>query len=329
MKRIVKKKYKRKKLKESFKRFLIYTIAILAIIIYGSVESYKIYKLYKYEASYEYKLQQIGYSLDQTKTLENKLTDSELNQVLNLEYDEQIYNIVNEKYFLNTKFYEYIEYLTMHPTETSKNIVAITNVNANKGWYSSIYKTDIDFGYGMLVNKFYGLEKDYIRTDMENISLTYSYNGNKAAQIVVENYYKMHEDINKELGVYLMVNSSYRSYEDQETVYETYKKKNLKKADSIAARPGHSEHQTGLAIDLTSLEHPYEKDFKESEEYEWLKENCHKYGFILRYPIGKENITGYQNESWHFRYVGKEIAKIIYENNITLDEYHAYYILNK
>ena len=79
-------------------------------------------------------------------------------------------------------------------------------------------------------------------------------------------------------------------------------------------------------MDITSLEHKGQNEFKESEEYAWLKKNCYKYGFILRFPEGKESITGYNNESWHFRYVGNEVAKKIHDENITLDEYYAFYI---
>lgn len=123
-----------------------------------------------------------------------------------------------------------------------------------------------------------------------------------------------------------MVNSSYRSYKDQEEIYNDFKTVSLKYADSYAARPGHSEHQTALAIDITSLEHKQAEEFNESEEYAWLKDNCHRFGFILRYPEGKEYLTGYSNESWHFRYVGIDAATTIHNENITFDEYYAYYV---
>ena len=96
-------------------------------------------------------------------------------------------------------------------------------------------------------------------------------------------------------------------------------------ADEIAARPGHSEHQTGLALDIFCTTNSNTKTFKDSEAYQWLLNNAYKYGFILRYPEGKENITGFTFESWHYRYVGTEIATYIYENDITFDEYYAYF----
>jgi len=98
------------------------------------------------------------------------------------------------------------------------------------------------------------------------------------------------------------------------------KKKGQEYADLASARPGHSEHQTGLAIDIMGSNEDYNK-FEESVEFEWMKNNAHLYGFILRYPKGKENITGFKYEPWHYRYIGKKVATIIYNENITLEEY--------
>ena len=124
-----------------------------------------------------------------------------------------------------------------------------------------------------------------------------------------------------------MVSSSYRTYEKQELVYNDYKNsRGTEYADSIAARPGYSEHQTGYTLDIFEKTNSNQKTFHESTTYLWLKDNAHNYGFILRYPEDKEDITGYSFESWHYRYVGKDIATYIYQNNITFDEYYAYYL---
>lgn len=89
-------------------------------------------------------------------------------------------------------------------------------------------------------------------------------------------------------------------------------------ADKYVAKAGFSEHQTGLAIDLTNEDRYFVKGTNEAE---WLENNCYKYGFIIRYPEGKESITGVAYEPWHIRYVGEEVSRYIYENNITLEEY--------
>ena len=92
-----------------------------------------------------------------------------------------------------------------------------------------------------------------------------------------------------------------------------------------SARAGHSEHQTGLAIDIADLSLDYD-NFEITKEFKWVKENAHKYGFIMRYPKGKFHITGFKYEPWHYRYVGIDVAKKIKEAGITFDEYYAYYV---
>lgn len=122
-------------------------------------------------------------------------------------------------------------------------------------------------------------------------------------------------------GVSLTVVSGFRSYGYQTTLYNNYVNRDGKEAaDRYSARPGHSEHQTGLAADFNQVSDA----FGETKAGRWLASNCWKYGFILRYPKGKENITGYMYESWHFRYIGDtDITKQLYNNGnwLTLEEY--------
>lgn len=321
-----KKRKKRLRLKPKVARFLIYFIFFIIMGIYTINESRKIIADFKYRETYEYKITEKGYKLEEAKKLIEILPDEKLNYILDNEYNEMYYNIVSQKYYLNKNFEKYIQYKEYHEDTSYEDVIAIVNVHANVGWYNESYETNINDGFLIIVNKFYHLDKSYERTNLQNINLAYAYANNSAAEIVIKKFKQMRDDIEEEMNVHLMVNSSYRSYEDQEEIYNEFKKVSLKYADSYAARPGYSEHQTGLAIDITSLEHPTANEFKESEEYKWLKENCHKYGFVLRYPEGKEHITGYSTESWHFRYVGEEAATQIYKENITFDEYYAYYI---
>ena len=121
-------------------------------------------------------------------------------------------------------------------------------------------------------------------------------------------------------GLQLYEQSGFRSYATQERIYNNYVAADGQaEADTYSARPGHSEHQSGLAIDVNSLS----SSFAETAEGIWLAENCHKYGFILRYPAGKTDITGYIYEPWHIRYVGVEIATAIYESGLCLEEYYG------
>ncbi len=119
-------------------------------------------------------------------------------------------------------------------------------------------------------------------------------------------------------GLFLYIRSGYRSYADQEYQYNVHvENKGKEYADEVSARPGYSEHQTGLCMDVNSTE----DSFAETEEAKWLAEHCAEYGFIIRFPEGKEDITGYNYESWHIRYVGVEVAKEITESGLCLEEY--------
>ncbi|WP_251048043.1 M15 family metallopeptidase [Planococcus sp. ISL-109] len=126
-------------------------------------------------------------------------------------------------------------------------------------------------------------------------------------------------------GLQLVAFSTYRGFARQKELYEGYVAKDGQQAaDRYSARPGFSEHQTGMAFDIGEAgqeQHWASASFGETAGGKWVKENAHNYGFILRYPEGKEQITGYMHESWHFRYVGKEAATAIYKQNITLEEY--------
>lgn len=119
-------------------------------------------------------------------------------------------------------------------------------------------------------------------------------------------------------GLSLNICSGFRSYTLQQTLYNNYVQRDGKAAaDRYSARPGHSEHQTGLAFDINKAS----SSFTNTPEAKWVAANCWKYGFILRYPEGKEDITGYMYESWHVRYLGKELAKSVYDSGLTLEEY--------
>ncbi len=124
--------------------------------------------------------------------------------------------------------------------------------------------------------------------------------------------------------VQLYAMSGYRSFERQKAVYASNVKRLGKdEAKKVSASPGQSEHQTGLAMDVTSPQIDYRltEAFENTPEGKWVLENAHHYGFIIRYPKGKESITGYSYEPWHLRYVGKEHAAFIKENGLTLEEY--------
>lgn len=119
-------------------------------------------------------------------------------------------------------------------------------------------------------------------------------------------------------GLFIYILSGYRNYADQEYQYGIFEDaRGQEEADTVSARPGHSEHQTGLAIDVNSTEF----EFKDTAEGKWLADNCVEYGFIIRFPEGKEKSTGFEYEPWHIRYLGVETAKKVADSGLSLEEY--------
>ncbi len=173
----------------------------------------------------------------------------------------------------------------------------------------------------VLVNKNNMLPMNYVPNDLEYIDIKYSYENKQLKKEAKEQFEKLSSDA-LAIGYRIVATSAYRPYDYQKDLYEYYvKEKGQDYADLCSARPGHSEHQTGLAVDVEGTNRSYD-DFEDAVEFDWMRENAHKYGFILRYPKGKEHITGFKYEPWHYRYVGIEVASHIYEKNITLEEFH-------
>lgn len=316
------------KLKKKAKKIIILSVVLFLFISIGLHSCIKLYRQKQYEKTNEYKLISLGYSLDDTKVLLDKLKDKEIDYLLNNSKSDLYLNVINQKYFIYDYFYNYIDYYNKNREKNINEIVEIINTNRDKDYYTSTNDTDISKGYLMLTNKYYHLNEEYIPENLTTISTTYAYGDYGSKQVTKDTYdaYMNMWNASHEAGFYLMVSSAYRDYNKQVSVYEDYKKKQGEKyADSIAARPGYSEHQTGYALDI--FEKGYtQKTFQDSESYSWLLNNSYKYGFIERYPKDKENITGYSYESWHFRYVGIDAATYIYNNHITFDEYYAYFV---
>lgn len=188
----------------------------------------------------------------------------------------------------------------------------------NYGFYKNInIVSNID--NIVLVNKNNKLESNYIPDDLEPISLKYSCKDKMLRHDARIAFEEMASDALKD-NMHIIAVSAYRNYDYQEKLYNDYiKTKGFYYAETCSARAGHSEHQTGLSVDIADLSLNY-NNFENTKEFIWMLNNSYKYGFILRYPKASFHITGFKYEPWHFRYVG-EIAQYIYENNITLEEY--------
>ena len=190
----------------------------------------------------------------------------------------------------------------------------------DKDFYTDIKNVTNTESYTVLVNKNNKLSEDYIPNNLEMISLKYAYENKYLKKVAKEAFEKLSYDASL-LGYRIIATSAYRDYKYQEELFNYYvKEKGLEYALMCSAKSGHSEHQTGLAVDVEGSNFDYD-EFENSKEFDWMNKNAHKYGFILRYPKGSEHITGFKYEPWHYRYVGIDEATYIYEKNITLEEY--------
>lgn len=219
----------------------------------------------------------------------------------------------------------YVLYQKDNPNLSVDKIVTYVNIGIDKEYYTDTNKAKYQNEITILVNKYNYLTKDYVPDNLENIPLSYARSGMKLVNVAKEAYVKMAKAAEKE-KLKLVATSSYRDYEYQEKIYNRYVKSDGKEAaDTYSGRPGFSEHQTGLAIDLYNGKQLY-TEFESTKEFDWMQKNAYKYGFILRFPKEKENITGYEYESWHYRYVGEKIAKYIHDNDITFEEYYVQFL---
>ncbi|EPY2277115.1 M15 family metallopeptidase [Clostridium sporogenes] len=178
----------------------------------------------------------------------------------------------------------------------------------------------------VLVNRDNKLDESYLPHDLIVPNIRFLGNRNfqvrrlrRVASEALENLFQEAKNEN----IILLGVSGYRSYNYQVNVYNNSVYRNGQQhAYKYVAQPGSSEHQTGLAMDIVSTEYTnLDENFVNTRAYKWLKENCYKYGFIIRYPKEKENVTGYNFEPWHIRYVGTEAATEIMNKGITLEEY--------
>lgn len=268
------------------------------------------------------KLIKIGYSNDDIELILTHGDDSAVTRFTKRDKVKYLDEFFSIDYAKLDNYDRYVKF-SDETGEDNDYVVLYVNLNLDKEDYTDSVCVN-KFSYDMLINKHRFLSKDFVPENLEKINSEYS-NGNdlKANKVAVNAFIAMAQDASHN-GLSLVINSAYRSYSEQERIVDTYK--NLYGDDYVnkyVARPGYSEHQTGLSFDIGSKN---SNIFSNSKEYQWILNNSYKYGFIHRFPKNAEDITGISNEPWHFRYVGKKIAKIIYENKMTLEEYYVKYL---
>lgn len=250
-------------------------------------------------------------------------------------FDENEIKFIKENNLIHSDYYQYLKYKNFSIYKfydyeairlTSNSYLEAINTVHNPDYYLCYKNIEpalfINTKY-VLVNKHFSLNKDYVPNNLVNLS------NNKSIDYIVREYesmlldgeafshLKLMFDAASENGFNLTLFSGYRSFDKQSYLYYSKHQEN----DYYSARPGHSEHQTGLAVDISTRTIGLTTLFKDSDEYKWLSQNCYKYGFIERYKDIYSDKTYYNGEPWHFRYVGEEFAEVIYYNNISLEEY--------
>lgn len=251
--------------------------------------------------------------------------ETKTQEVVNPQEDPFVTALKKEKYYIEDYLERYLSYSQDKDISAS---VAIRNVNSNldREMYTDTEQTDISVGNLMLVNKYYYLKEDFEPDDLVTLNAKYNSGANSKMRKEAAEHFMEMSDAALLDNISIKNASGYRSYTYQVGLYNRYVQRDGKEAaDTYSARPGYSEHQTGLVSDINIVDDSFEK----TPAFRWLQENAYKYGFILRFPKDKEYITGYKYESWHYRYVGVEVAKQMHEEDLTLEEYYAYYVRNK
>ena len=240
-----------------------------------------------------------------------RLLNKHPKKVLQLEYD-------NYKFYKKENQQRYDNYKVKFPELRTKDIILRVNIGLDHGFYTETKEVK-EFNTLMLINKYNYVSSKFVPDNLvivDSYAKENMYLDNDAKDAFV----KMAKDA-EVTGYNIRAISTYRTIDYQEKLYSNYVKKDgVEKADTYSARPGYSEHHTGLAVDVDNTVLSY-TNFENTKEFNWMMENAYKYGFILRYPKDT-TITGYMYEPWHFRYVGLEVANYIHKKNITFEEYY-------
>ena len=286
----------------------------------GSVEDVVSY-VDEFYSNYHTKLKELGYDLETQRSLMKQLSLDDFGVLA----DNQLeWNQVEPYLSINGRLIEdlpqYVE-SDLEPVEAVMNISYSIIDSRNSS--DRKYVLEDPSNTALLIKKGFSISKDYVPENLVEVNIPTATTNNKMRSDAAKALETMYEDAKKE-GLTLAVNSAYRSYEEQQKIYDEYFRiYDEVTAASLVAVPGTSEHQLGLSVDLTSqsvIDGQYGV-FGSTPEYQWVIKNAYKYGFILRYPSDKIDITGIANEPWHYRYVGVKLATKLYEEGLTLEEY--------
>lgn len=292
---------KKKKLKtKNFLVFIIIIILIITSIIYGITKS-----------------KSNNTDLKGMNKIENKDKVNNTKELTELEKAKKDLDYYKDEYEN-----DYKEYREKNKDLSIEKVITNVNIGLNYDYYTHTKATKDLNTNTILVNKYNYLTENYVPENLQTVDKKYSSKTLQLVDYAKEAFEELSEAASKENYTVLAM-SSYRSYQYQYNLYNRYVSTDgVEAADTYSARPGYSEHQTGLAVDVYNGKEDF-TNFEKTKEYNWMQDNAYKFGFILRFPKDKVLETGYQYESWHYRYVGKEIAKYIHDNNLCFEEYYA------
>ena len=299
--------------------FILYCsyICVKNINTIGSESEVKGKEMSSDEYIYKEDLLHLGYNLNDIEIIQNKISNIDVKEYFLKEKYNNVSSYINALNFIPKNISRYVDYYNKNQNMTYDNIILNVNMNLDYDFYSNVNTLHNYLDVTTLVNKYNKLPDNYEIDDLVTLDNEYSKKGEKVREVIYNDLKKMFDEAKKD-NINLNVISGFRTNEKQDTLFNNSIKKNgLDHALIYSAKPGYSEHQLGLAIDINSVE----ESFKNTNEYKWLKNNSYKYGFIERYPEGKEKITGFGYEPWHYRYLGVDVATKIFTENITYEEY--------
>jgi len=259
--------------------------------------------------------------------------DYDINAFDELEFEEYLAIIAaiaeteGHAHYLAINSQRYEDFQEKNPTMPYDVVLALVNVNADREAYSDLQMVPDPYETTLLVNKSFFLPEYWEPSDFVDIGA-----GHLLREEAAEHFAKLRDAIGED-NLNLVIIITYRSYSSQRNHFNNaVARLGRANAEGGNARPGHSEHQTGLAVDVMHRAHDgglmMEMRFENSRQFDWLVENAHKYGFILRYPRGYRIHHGFMFEPWHWRYVGIPIATMMYNEEIpTYEEFYGKYLI--
>lgn len=262
-----------------------------------------------------------GYEKNEIIAICNRYDEAQIEAVVTANFVPGLAQLLETDYLKNENFARYIAYVLANPDMSFSEAVIAVNIGLDRPYYTEVQEVPDPHSALLLVNKYWKLPDGFEPKGLREISNRYVNSVQRMVPAAADAFEALCKE-GLQYGVKLVGISAYRSNTRQAQLYNSYVQTSGQAyADTYSARPGHSEHETGLTIDVTdgnSL-----GDFEGTPGEVWMRDNAHRFGFIVRYPKGKEEITGFIYEPWHIRYVGAEIATELYETGLTLDEYWA------